>query len=216
MNARSSILHHIKEALKKETECPFVPATGQMIPSIEQDEILPRFEREFSALKGEFGCAKDWPAAQQWVEKTARKYNFKKIAAMPQDDVRQATSTVQPSILTGKGDCAHQLAEVDLGVSGCDYLIAATGSILLTAQSGFGRALSILPPSHMVVARRKQLVPQLNEAYAGLQSRFGADMKKWPSLITLITGPSRTADIEKILVLGAHGPKQLFVLLLDF
>jgi len=92
-------------------------------------------------------------------------------------------------------------------------LIAQTGSVLLTARSGGGRALSVLPPHHVVIARREQLLPDLPAAYALLHKKYGP--ASWPSMITLITGPSRTGDIERILVLGAHGPKKLTVILTD-
>jgi hypothetical protein len=92
--------------------------------------------------------------------------------------------------------------------TGCDCLVAQTGSIFVSTRSANGRAASVLPENHLVVARRDQLVPDLPAALALLRQRYG---DHWPSAITLITGPSRTADIEKILVMGAHGPKRLAV-----
>lgn len=86
----------------------------------------------------------------------------------------------------------------------CDCLVAQTGSIFVSARDG--RAASVLPEVHNVIARRDQIVPDLPAAFALLRQRYG---KRWPSTLTLITGPSRTADIEKILVKGAHGPKRL-------
>jgi L-lactate utilization protein LutC len=91
-------------------------------------------------------------------------------------------------------------------VTGCDCLVAQTGSIFVSTRSAAGRAASVLPEMHLVVARRDQLVPDLPAAFALLRQRYG---DHWPSAISLITGPSRTADIEKILVMGAHGPKRL-------
>lgn len=105
-----------------------------------------------------------------------------------------------------------QLLEAcSVGFTGCDALVSQTGSILLTAHSAGGRALSVLPPHHVVVAQVNQLVPDLPAACELLSARYG---KNYPSFITFITGPSRTGDIERILVLGAHGPKNLTVILL--
>ena len=98
-----------------------------------------------------------------------------------------------------------------MGITACDALIAQTGSVLLTAHSGGGRALSVLPPHHVVVAQVNQLVPDLPAAFELLQARY---RDYYPSFITFITGPSRTGDIERILVLGAHGPKNLTVILI--
>jgi L-lactate utilization protein LutB len=96
----------------------------------------------------------------------------------------------------------------EVSVTGCDCLVAQTGSIFVSTRTANGRAASVLPEMHVVVARRDQLVPDLAAAFALLRSRYG---KNWPSSLSLITGPSRTADIEKILVMGAHGPKRLAV-----
>lgn len=107
------------------------------------------------------------------------------------------------------------LADVDAGLTACDALVAQTGSVLLTARSAGGRALSVLPPHHVVIATADQLVPDLPTAYDVLRKRYAERSGGWPSFTTLITGPSRTGDIERILVLGAHGPKRLTVLLLE-
>ena len=96
--------------------------------------------------------------------------------------------------------------QADLGVTGCDCLIARTGSIAVSTRSTGGRALSVLPPVHLVIERRDQLVPDLTAALALWHQRYD---RHWPSNLSVITGPSRTGDIEKILVMGAHGPKRL-------
>ena len=78
-------------------------------------------------------------------------------------------------------------------------------------HSAGGRALSVLPPHHVVIATEDQLVATMNDGYSILRSRY---TNHWPSFISFITGPSRTADIERVLVLGAHGPKRLTILLI--
>ena len=93
----------------------------------------------------------------------------------------------------------------------CDALVAQTGSVLVTSRSAGGRTLSALTPHHVVLARRDQLVPDLTAAFALLAERYGE--RDYPSLMSFITGPSRTGDIERILVLGAHGPKRLTIFL---
>jgi L-lactate utilization protein LutC len=95
------------------------------------------------------------------------------------------------------------------GITAADYLIARTGSIILTSLSAAGRRLSVLPPVHIVIAEEKQIVPSLAEAFRLLKGKSF----DW-SYAVLITGPSRTSDIEKQLVLGAHGPKRLAVIIL--
>lgn len=104
----------------------------------------------------------------------------------------------------------EDLESCDVGITGCDALIAQTASVLVTSQSAGGRAISVLPPHHVVVATAEQMVTTMADGFAILRQKHGVN---WPSFISFITGPSRTADIERVLVLGAHGPKKLTVIL---
>ena len=90
--------------------------------------------------------------------------------------------------------------------------MARTGSVLVSAGSASGRRLSIYPDQHLVLARASQIVPDIGDALKRLQDGYD---NKLPSMISLTTGPSRTADIEKTLVLGAHGPRRLTLFLLE-
>ncbi|MEY4855144.1 MAG: hypothetical protein RIR32_1820 [Verrucomicrobiota bacterium] len=91
-----------------------------------------------------------------------------------------------------------------------ELLVKKLGAILVSSASSGGRALSILPHVHVVVADADQVVPDLGSALALAKARHGDQM---PSMLSFITGPSRTGDIERILVLGAHGPKELYLVL---
>ena len=113
-----------------------------------------------------------------------------------------------PLLRTDKPYDVHELEACDVGISECDAFIAQTGSVLVTNRSAGGRALSVLPPHHVVLARREQLVADLAAAFELLQQKYAVN---YPSMISFITGPSRTGDIERILVLGAHGPKKLTI-----
>jgi L-lactate dehydrogenase complex protein LldG len=104
------------------------------------------------------------------------------------------------------------LERCSAGITGCDALIAQTGSILVTSRSAGGRALSVLPPHHVVIATTDQLLPDLPAAFELLYSKYG---DRYPSFAGFITGPSRTGDIERILVLGAHGPRALTIILVE-
>ena len=100
--------------------------------------------------------------------------------------------------------------EVEVAVTGCEFLIARTGSVLMSSAREGGRQIFASPQVHVVIAKKEQLVQTPDEAYKGVVKKSGRNL---PSQITLITGPSRTADIEKVLTLGAHGPKELHVFL---
>jgi L-lactate dehydrogenase complex protein LldG len=103
--------------------------------------------------------------------------------------------------------------DTEVGITGCEFLIAQTGSALLSSAQKGGRQLFIYPAVHVIIAAKKQLVNTLEEAYQAISEKYTGDL---PSQLLLITGPSRTADIEKTLTLGAHGPKQLHLFLYEF
>ncbi len=96
------------------------------------------------------------------------------------------------------------------GITDCEYLIARTGSVMFTSASVSGRQMHVFPPVHIVAARASQLVNYPEDALISIQQKYKREL---PSLLTTVTGPSRTADIEKTLVLGAHGPKEMIVFL---
>jgi len=98
----------------------------------------------------------------------------------------------------------------EIGITGCEFLIAHTGSVMVSSTQKGGRQMFVYPPVHIVIANKNQLVGYLEEAYSGIREKYKTG---FPSQIVLITGPSRTADIEKTLVLGAHGPRELRVFL---
>jgi L-lactate dehydrogenase complex protein LldG len=97
------------------------------------------------------------------------------------------------------------------GITACEFLIARTGSVLVSSAGASGRQMNVFPPVHIIIASASQLVDYPEEALIAIQKKYANQL---PSVITTITGPSRTADIEKTLVLGAHGPKELMVFVL--
>ena len=96
------------------------------------------------------------------------------------------------------------------GITGCEFLVARTGSVLVSSAGESGRQLTVFPPVHIVIAKESQMLDYLTDALVAIQKKYGREL---PSTLSTITGPSRTADIEKTLVLGAHGPKEFIVFL---
>jgi len=189
--ARDRILQRVRAALRVEAHHPLAPTDSPVFPPV--TDVEPRFRTEFVALRGEL--IENEPALRTFLG------GFAKIAT----DGGELAGRFVPEANASVREC-------DLGVTGCDCLVAQTGSIIVSTVSAGGRALSVLPPTHLVIARRDQIIPDLASAMALLRKRYD---KHWPSALTVITGPSRTADIEKILVMGAHGPKRLLVYFAD-
>lgn len=99
---------------------------------------------------------------------------------------------------------------LNVGLTGCEYLVAHLGSVVISSAQVSGRRLNVFPETHIVVAHESQLVDYLDKAMENMKEKY---KNRLPSLISNITGPSRTADIEKTLVMGMHGPKTLIVII---
>ena len=84
--------------------------------------------------------------------------------------------------------------------------------VMVSSKSAPGRRINVFPEIHLIVGYTSQLVPDLKQAFIQIKNKYE---EEFPSMVSLITGPSRTADIEKTLVMGAHGPKELYVFLID-
>ena len=106
----------------------------------------------------------------------------------------------------------NEIAEAEIGITGADYAIADTGSLVLLTDEHRPRSVSLLPPIHLAVVRKLDIVSDANELFIILKQTLDA-AQSIPSCMTFITGPSRTADIELNLTLGVHGPKELYVLI---
>jgi len=99
-----------------------------------------------------------------------------------------------------------------VGITRCEYLISRFGSIMVSSATLSGRRIFVFPEAHIVIAAASQVVPELKDALKGMAQNYKGNL---PSQISVITGPSRTADIEKTLVMGAHGPKELYVFMVE-
>jgi L-lactate dehydrogenase complex protein LldG len=105
----------------------------------------------------------------------------------------------------------------DVGISGVAYLVAETGSLVVAAAASDPRSVSLLPPVHIAVAERAQLLPDLFDLFAVCKPAAAEDDEpdRLPSCLTVVTGPSKTGDIELRLVTGVHGPGVVHVILVD-
>lgn len=105
-----------------------------------------------------------------------------------------------------------QLSSAEVAVTECDALIARTGTIAMSALGQKSRIIGVHPPAHIVIANGRQLYYDMSDY---MQDLPFDERIRHTSMLTLISGPSRTADIEKTLVLGAHGPKEVFVFFME-
>lgn len=185
---------------------------AQVLPAVggSFDAMAAAFDKASQELRSEFHLLEDASAVEGQLASFRDAAGWRRVAAHHGEVVsRFASSLGLPVLWTDDGYDKRELETCDAGLTECDALIAQTGSVVVTSASAGGRALSVLPPHHVVIARRAQLVPDLPTAFRLLEQRYAG---RFPSMISFVTGPSRTGDIERILVLGAHGPKRLTVL----
>jgi len=121
----------------------------------------------------------------------------------------KAKDILKKSCITFSDD-EKNVSRVNVGVSLCESLVARTGSVLVTSRQNAGRRMPAFANYHFVIAYSSQLVYTIKEALTGIKTKYGSN---FPSMIVNVSGPSRTADIEKTLVQGAHGPKEIYVFL---
>ncbi len=228
-DTRQRVLSRIRQNLR--VKDPRGEATAGISPASEiersarrrgQDEVslLHSFEEELTSIGGNVGKVKSpdelFLRLAEFCENgkyvrvvVSREFFLEELNLEAGLKIRLGESTVSKVTDTG---LVEQLRQADVGITTCEFLIAETGTALLRSSSLAPRALSLLPRAHIVVAREEQLVPTFSASLERL--RVDGNRISASSCITLISGPSRTADIEKVLVKGVHGPKDFSVVIL--
>jgi len=166
------------------------------------------------------GCqveeAKDLEEAGRSIAKLARSKGVQLIqvssASFPEQLVLE--TTLEGSGITITGPDPEGILRADLGISDAVVGIAETGSLLIHLDDPDTRLITMLPPVHIALLQREDLVESLEEGLLITRHRIlHAKAQGRPSYISWVTGPSRTGDIEHVLTIGAHGPKELFIIL---
>ena len=206
-SARNNILTKLKAAQQKRGEI------GENIPDFTSPVYLPlnpslseEFKTNLELIGGQvIFCTTENEIAHQ----------VKKICEGKQQQAIFCTDPILQKMIEGvvkieskEEDFLH----LNIGMTGCEFLVAHLGSVVISSAQISGRRLNVFPETHIVVARKAQIVDYLDNALEKIQEKY---KNKLPSLISNITGPSRTADIEKTLVMGMHGPKSLIVIIAD-
>jgi L-lactate dehydrogenase complex protein LldG len=205
--AKENILKKIRQALSQSTPIPFPLAEGNhsvFQPATQEPEI--EFAEQFTKLQGKFIFCEDRQELAGQLEALIHHRGWKNIYCREE---RLKPMLGDPIF---KKFTAADLAGCDAAVTGCEWLIARTGSIVMSAAEPGGRTVSVYAPIHICIATADQLLYDIKDGLLALKEKYH---QRLPSLITFATGPSRTADIEKTLVVGVHGPKEVFLFLVD-
>lgn len=189
-------------ALAQPTPLPFPEAekATSFFQPPEQD-LLVEFAEQFTSLQGKFSYCASMQELRQSVITLLEQREWKKVFV--QD------ATWQELI---PAEWMHNdISTCEVALTGCESLVARTGSLVLSAAMQ-GRVPSVYTPVHLCIATTSQLVYDIDNALLALKSKYGNNL---PSTISFATGPSRTADIEKTLVVGVHGPGEVYCLVLE-
>jgi L-lactate dehydrogenase complex protein LldG len=206
-SAKHNILKKIRQALATPVPAPFPyteNAENYYHPS--QQELEIEFAENFTKLLGKFSFCADHKELAEQLSVLAKAREWKNIycreASIKQDLQTNGFSNFN----------APDVHNCDASITDCELLIARTGSMLMSTAQKSGRTTSVYAPVHICIAYTDQLVYDIKEGLELMRKKY---KENFPSLITLATGPSRTADIEKTLVVGVHGPKEVFCFLVE-
>jgi L-lactate dehydrogenase complex protein LldG len=207
--SRDHILHKVRTALGRsagQAPAPAPPARIR-IPEVDMDARIAGFFRAIEKLAGKTSLAASPADVLAYISALVEgKHGVASNAPV----LRQCGITDLPSVKTGFTD-RDQLraacAVADFGITGADYALADTGSLVMLSSQREARMISLLPPVHIAVVPRGNLLTGLDELYTLLPNPAAET-----SSMVFITGPSRTADIEQILVRGVHGPGEIHVI----
>jgi L-lactate dehydrogenase complex protein LldG len=235
-SSRAEILGKIKRSLAK----PALPHhcghreiaddTEQLFRSASsRDNLVEKFRVEFQRVSGEFFRPASDEVAAQYLCELTQSGSVKTVAISAHKICQRlrlegALKTVAPEvqILTESIDSESSLerrrlksslSHAQLSITGAEYLVAESGTILVISSDQASRQISLLPAIHVVLATPEQIYPNLAEVFQAIQKSSGLTLPG--SALTLITGPSRTADIEKVLIKGVHGPTRIVTIMLE-
>ena len=206
-SAKENILKKIRQALSQSTPIPFPQSEGNHTvfqPATQDPEI--EFAEQFARLQGKFIFCVDHQELVAQLNTLVGTRGWKKLYCREE----KVKATLKDHLFDGFSEV--ELADCDAAVTTCELLIARTGSIVMSAAGPSGRTVSVYTPIHICIAYTDQLVYDIRDGLQLLKEKYQNHL---PSLITFATGPSRTADIEKTLVVGVHGPKEVYLFLVD-
>jgi L-lactate dehydrogenase complex protein LldG len=198
--AKENILKKIRKALSNPVPLPFPLSEGTAdIYQPAPDDLEVVFAQSFTKIQGKFAYCIDEADLLQQLQQLITKREWTKIFCSDNKWNAAFSNTIS-------------LASCDASITGCEYLVARTGSIVLSSAGQSGRTTSVYAPIHICIAYSNQLVYDIKDALLALKEKYEGSI---PSFITFASGPSRTADIEKTLVTGVHGPKEVYLFLVD-
>ena len=212
MTSRDQILADIRTALGRTSGQAPAPFSAPLLrgPRFDRDLYVQTFVQRFEKLAGKAFVVADAAAV---VPQLSSLFDGKRVVASNAPFLEACGITRLPQVQSGftdrdalRGACAA----ADIGVTGADYALAETGTLVMLSSRQEARLISLLPPIHVAIVPRSRILANLDELLSLLPKP--AELS---SSMVLITGPSRTADIEQILVRGVHGPGEIYAIIVE-
>jgi len=204
--AKENILKRIREALSNPVPLPFPNSEGNNSVYVEsEEEPVVIFAEEFTKLQGKFAFCANKADLKNQLNTLMLEKNWQKVYCR-EAKLKEILKSIAVEDYSDLPSC-------EVSVTGCEYLVARTGTMVLSAAQESGRTTSVYAPVHICVAYTNQLLYDVKDALVAMKEKYGN--RDFPSFTTFASGPSRTADIEKTLVTGVHGPKEVFCFLVE-
>ncbi len=206
---REKVLKKIRKALIHKTNAPFTNVDSEKsIYRISNDSLEEMFAKAFTKVGGQFVFCENELDFFENIISLSQEKGWKNFFCWE----KKITDLMDQCAFPYQKKAEGNFEEGMVGITLCEALVARLGSVIVSSRQQSGRRLVAIPTAHIVLAYTSQLVPEVKDGLNLIRSRY---KDQFPSMISTITGPSRTADIEKTLVTGAHGPKEIFVFLVD-
>lgn len=206
--SKEKILKKIRKALihKSPQEIGDVDKESEIF-TVSEEPLEIQFAQNFSALNGKFVFCENEAEFIENFDFFVKDNNWENIFTL-EPKIKELLSSAKIRF----SDKEEDLLKTDIGLTLCECLIARTGSVMISSKQASGRRIPVYSNFHIVIAYSSQLLGNVKDGLKFIREKYGNQI---PSMISTITGPSRTADIEKTLVQGAHGPREIFVFLID-
>lgn len=204
--ARENILAKIRKELNNQglpMPYPDADKSQEGVFNFTESSMEEMFATAFGNLGGKFVFCSDEQELLENIVAIKDNNNWKKLLCS-NERILKLFQNNKINILTPANP---EIEDAEACITGCEMLVARTGSILFSSSQPFGRTSSIFYPVHLVIAYADQIVADIEDGFNALKKKYGKDL---PSMISLTSGPSRTADIEKTLVVGVHGPCEIY------
>jgi L-lactate dehydrogenase complex protein LldG len=204
--SKEKILKRIRQALIYKTDYKFadIDLDTNVYAQSKEDTAI-QFAQAFSDVNGKFIYSENEVASEMNLRSLLERYT--RIFCL-EKNVQRILGNAGIPFETNEA----RLHEIEVSVTSCEALVARTGSVIVGSNTNSGRRLSVYAPVHVVIAYTDQIFNEIKDALQNIRTKYNGTM---PSMLSITTGPSRTSDIEKTLVLGAHGPKEMFVFLIE-